>query len=73
MMVLPNEKEVDSIACDLIRMARLGQFSEMQSMALMLKRLGLTDTIKFIRNCILESYMDSCYENIYRNIENNFR
>lgn len=73
MMVLPTEKELDSIACDLIRMARLGQFAEMQAMALMLKRLGLTDTIKFIRNSILESYMDSCLEKIYRKIENNFK
>ena len=73
MMVLPNQSELDSIFCDLIRMARLGQVAEMQGMALMLKRLGLKDTINFIRNCFYESLLSTTDEKIYRIVEKNFK
>ena len=80
MVVIPTERELESIRLDLIYDARVGNLERIRGAAHILKRIGCRDIVSVIRDYILENTtwhydgeMIPSDQIIYRNISENMR
>lgn len=80
MIIVPTERELESIRLDMIYDAKKGDIEKIRGAACILKRLGCRDLVSIIRDYVLENTnwhydgeMIPCDKYIYRNINENMR
>ena len=80
MVVIPTERELESIRLDLVYDAKMGNCEKIRGAAMILKRMGCLDLVHIIRDYVLENTnwhsdgeMIPSDKIIYRNINENMR